>query len=110
MINLDLAKSRNLSAETILDIERLHAFRDALHNSLKLLVATKQRKMMYQVGQMLFDVEEALQTLWGFGVDSRYYKFWNVPCCSCSKMDNNDAYPTGYYTIHRGCWLHSEEV
>jgi len=47
--------------------------------------------------------------LWKFEVNVDYYKFWNVPGCRCSVLDNEDAYPSGYYTINLDCPLHGEE-
>lgn len=109
MINLTLAEKQGLSTETILEIERLHHFRDTLHNAIPLLLGAKQRGLVYEVGQMLFSIEEELQKLWGFPVDSGYYKFWDVHLCQCPKYDNDDKFPVGNYYINKGCWLHSKE-
>lgn len=109
MINLQLAEQRGLSTETILQIERLHAFRDSFENSIAFLLGANNRKLTYEVGQMLFKIEEELQKLWGFPVNPNYYKFWDVPYCSCAKMDSNDSYPHGRYAISADCWLHSKE-
>lgn len=109
MINLQLAEHQQLTTEAIVAIERLHAFRDSLHNSIECLMQSKQRKLTYEVGQMLFTIEEELQKLWKFPVHRSYYKFWNVPLCRCAKMDNNDRFPTGRYIISGDCWLHSKE-
>lgn len=109
MINLRLARERNLSVDDILSIERLHAFRDSIHNSLEGLHATKQRELVYDVGQLLFKIEGSLQALWKFDYNINFYKFWNVPMCKCPKCDNEDAFPIGYYRVSHDCWLHSKE-
>jgi hypothetical protein len=109
MINLKLAEKQGLSTETILQIERLHTFRDSLHNSIPLLIEAKNRKLTYEVGQMLFKIEEELQTLWGFPINPNYYKYWTTPCCQCPRMENEDRFPTGRYVISGSCWLHSKE-
>lgn len=108
MINLSLAKERNLSQEDILAIERLHSFRDTLHNSLQSLVATNQRELMYEVGQLLFKLEASLQSLWKFDDNINFYKFWNVPHCRCPRMDCEDAFPHGHYPVSGDCWLHGK--
>lgn len=108
MINLRLAREQNLSVDDILSIERLHAFRDTLHNSLEGLYTTKQRELVYEVGQVLFKVETSLQKLWQFDDNINFYKFWNVPTCVCPKHDNNDAFPYGRYITAGDCWLHAD--
>lgn len=50
----------------------------------------------------------ALQDFWGFPRDAKFHKFWRLPQCSCAKLDNEDAYPTGYYVVNIGCLVHGE--
>jgi hypothetical protein len=55
-----------------------------------------------------FNNELILQELWKFEKDTRYFKFWTVPHCSCPKLDNIDAYP--YMQIYStDCPIHGEE-
>ena len=51
--------------------------------------------------------EFRLQELWKFSKDARFHRFWETPKCLCPKIDNNDNYPTGYYSVSSGCPLHS---
>lgn len=50
-----------------------------------------------------------LQKAWGFSEDAKFHRFWDIPACQCPTMDNNDAYPTGYYVIAGDCPLHGSE-
>lgn len=109
MINLRLARERNISVDDILSIERLHAFRDMLHRSVPKLLGAGQRNLTYEVGQLLFKIETELQRLWKFDDNINFYKFWNVPHCRCPHMDCEDAFPHGYYPVSGDCWLHSKE-
>jgi len=52
----------------------------------------------------------ALQRAWGFPEDAKFHRFWDIPSCGCPKMDNNDAYPTGYYTKSAACILHRHQL
>ena len=52
------------------------------------------------------ELELLLQQNWGFPESINYHKFWNRPKCTCVKMDNDDAYPVGYYSINMHCPLH----
>ena len=101
MINLNLAKERNLSPETIEDIEFLHCVRDNLN---KLRLTKKVERALYL--KAWTSNEYLLQTLWGFSKDAAYHRFWDAEGCTCPKLDNDDAYPTGYYIINQDCPLH----
>jgi len=109
MINTNLATQRNISNEDILKLERLHVARDSLHYAIQQAYGAGSRKLVKAIADVLPMVEEELQKLWGFPVNSNYYKFWSAPMCSCAVMDNEDNYPHGYYTINNSCWLHGEE-
>lgn len=104
MINTELAKQRNLSEETIAAIEKLHEERDAIHAE---IIANKDKpSLLKDIAEPLEGIEERLQELWGFKKNLNYYKFWEVPCCSCPKMDNDDNYPIGFYYKSVGCPIH----
>lgn len=49
-------------------------------------------------------IEECLQDLWNFPRDYRRVRFWDRPRCKCPKMDNEDRYPTGMYSVADGCY------
>jgi hypothetical protein len=54
----------------------------------------------------LTQLEFKLQELWGFSQNAKFHRFWDTPKCKCAKIDNEDAYPTGYYSISGNCPLH----
>jgi hypothetical protein len=51
-------------------------------------------------------IEFELQEAWGFPLDKKFHMFWRRVKCECAKLDNQDAYPFGYYSISGGCPLH----
>jgi hypothetical protein len=59
--------------------------------------------------QNLTDLEFRLQALWGFSINAKFHRFWWTPKCLCAKIDNEDAYPTGYYSISSNCPLHGDD-
>lgn len=61
---------------------------------------------MKEYAKQLTALEFKLQELWGFPKDQKFHRFWETPKCTCAKMDNEDAYPTGYYSINSQCPLH----
>lgn len=50
--------------------------------------------------------EQTLQALWGFKQEDRFIKHWYYSFCTCPKMDNDDAYPTGMYITSQNCPIH----
>src|ERR1035437_6269419 len=54
-------------------------------------------------------IEFALQRVWHFPLDQNFHRFWHFPGCTCPKMDNEDAYPHGYYTKAMDCPVHVEK-
>ena len=51
-----------------------------------------------------------LQKAWGFSEDRNFHRFWDIPACSCPKLDNNDNWPYGMYVKSGDCKVHGGEV
>ena len=73
-----------------------------------LIEETEDLDMLFKYGQDLKLIENELQMMWGFEVNSLYHKFWMVPKCTCPKMDNEDWYPHKQ-VISGGCPVHQGE-
>ena len=107
--NTRLIEKMSVSPENEAKINELHSLRYQLHQAIISLLpfaSYHSDELVSDIGSFLFKIEEELQRLWGFPVDSNYYMFWNVPGCQCPKMDNYDAYPEGYYVRNLGCQVH----
>lgn len=52
------------------------------------------------------EIEFKLQDAWGFPRNENFHRFWLLPKCTCPHMDNEDAYPTGYYVTSGNCPIH----
>ena len=107
MINKELAEDRGLSAPTVAMIEGLHEYRKHIFLVSEECGTDSLQRELYKEW---YSVEQELQDLWGFDRDDNKIKFWNFPACSCPQMDNNDAYPYGYYVYSGDCVIHSEKV
>ena len=105
MVNMQLANKLGLSDATIAAIK----YRQERRTHLKVLYSTKVFTSKQYVEEWT-DNEYHLQELWGFPKDSKYHKFWEMAGCTCPKMDNEDAYPTGYYYKSLDCPLHGEHT
>lgn len=104
-----LVKRQGIDGESVRQINILHDVRESLHNCLANMDVCTYNTLAREIVKLLYEIEAELQRLWKFPVNPDYYKFWNVPACTCQIMDNEDAYPTGYYSINLNCPLHGEE-
>ncbi len=107
MINKELADKQGLSPSTRAEIERLHSSRA---ETFSLATRSKDLGVLKRAYDAWMKQERELQRLWGFEQNDNYIKFWEFPACSCPSMDNNDAYPTGFYTMSGGCVIHGDIV
>jgi len=63
------------------------------------------KTIKYYLDQWTY-IQIKLQLKWGFPIDGKYHKFWHLKSCTCSKIDNEDRYPSGYYVYSGDCPLH----
>lgn len=109
MINLELAAKQKLSEDEVFKIEQLHYSRKLLHDAIAQALAAGNKTVARAIAKALPEIELELQKLWKFKQDIGYYKFWNVPHCKCSWLDNEDAFPSGHYVINLSCPIHGED-
>lgn len=93
-------KERNKALKRI---KELHYYKLEL---LDLMKAIDDKAQLRLLDLELNKTEGLLQNVWKFPVDSKWYKFWERPHCSCPKLDNMDAYPYGHYIANLDCPLH----
>ena len=106
MINLELAQRQNLNEAEIFQIEQLHYARSLLHEAIQQAVSAGNVNVSRSIGKVLPEIELELQKLWKFEQNLNYYRFWEVPCCSCPRMDSEDRFPYGNYFISTNCPVH----
>lgn len=88
-------------------IDKLHILRYLIESNVIELMETEDSEGIIKHNyEEWLDNEKILQKLWKFKEDDNYIKFWTFPACSCPKMDNDDAYPTGRYVTSQGCLIH----
>lgn len=64
--------------------------------------------MLKEYAKDLQALEFCIQGLFNFDEDARFHRFWEVPKCSCPKMDNADAWGTDYSIVDKNCVLHGD--
>ena len=102
MLNKQLLDSQNAWGNLII-IKDLHGQLLEVYDKMS---RARSEKSLRKYDKMCTELEFKLQDAWGFGRDANYHRFWNRPKCGCPKLDNEDAYPTGYYVINHSCKLH----
>jgi hypothetical protein len=108
-VNMNLAEKQVLTTKDIQLVELLHYIRKELFEELLSTEEDVIRTNRKEYTDKLWAIEEKLQEVWKFGVNQNYYRFWEVPRCTCPKMDNDDSYPYGRYVISSNCPLHGWE-
>ena len=108
MINLELAAKQQLSEDEVFKIEQLHYSRKLLHDAITNALSAGNKPVARAIAKALPEIELELQKLWKFEQNIDYYKFWTVPHCECSRLDNEDAFPSGYYVRNLSCPVHGD--
>ena len=103
MHNPQLAKSQGLEPTTTDTIDNLHILRDLITDKADNTVDDKELLYLYNIW---YNNEVLLQKLWKFNADTKYIKFWTFPKCTCAKLDNEDNYPYGRYSVNLQCKIH----
>lgn len=106
-LNSSLIARQNLTQQDVEIIKRLHLERIINIESAKQLVGVDNLTLRMKA-KLDTKLEFLLQDAWGFPKDINYHRFWRFPGCTCPKMDNADAYPTGYYIYDEECPIHGK--
>ena len=102
MINEGLAISRGIPPHIQTIIEAVQEARDLI----ELGAYEEDECLRRRLAIAWTDLNYSLQSLWRFRRDSRYHRFWRLPGCICSKMDNEERYPSGIYVVNSDCPVH----
>lgn len=103
-LNERLILQKNLSESEVEQILRLHEYRLTIRAKMRALPSDNPKVKAY--AKDLEQIEFLLQDAWKFERNINYHKFWEAPHCTCPKMDNEDAWPSGYYVKALDCPVH----
>jgi hypothetical protein len=103
VLNNRLVVNRNLSTETVDKITKLHVLRSYFFD---LMEMSEDNLEVRRINKIVTQIEFQLQKLWGFKVDERFHRWFEVPKCSCPKMDNSEYIGTSYRVLNPTCILH----
>jgi len=88
----------NLDKIKELHIERLSIYDD-------MILCTDNIKLK-ELANDVTKTEFKLQKLWGFPQDENFHRWFDVPKCTCPKMDNAERLGTEYRIINEDCPIH----
>ena len=103
-LNEQLILQQNLSESEVEQILRLHEHRLTICAKMRALPSDNPKIKAY--AKDLEQIEFLLQDAWKFPRDAKFHRFWETPHCTCPKMDNADAWPSGYYVKTIDCPVH----
>jgi hypothetical protein len=102
-INHRLINSRNIDDATLELIKERHRERiDIFQRARK----TQDKESLTFLAKAYERVEFQLQQLWGFDQNSNYHRWFELPGCTCPKVDNIDRLGTPYRVYSVDCPVH----
>lgn len=103
--------SYRLDPELISDTSNIDALKNCFIEKFKLFDEIEKSKGidLTAFDKKLTDIEFNIQTLYGIEEDIKFHRFWDVPKCTCPKIDNSLKYPNGGYSIDRKCPIHKNK-
>lgn len=69
---------------------------------------TKDRKELKEWFKLYTKNEFEIQKNFKLKKDARFHRFWDVPNCSCPKMDNEDLWGMEFSIYRKNCLVHGE--
>lgn len=104
-LNINLVRGMTLSQKEVDEIRSLHKLRLIVEDRLEEVVDKDTIELLMRFWRKIqFDLQKA----WGFPEDSRFHREYDIPCCKCPKMDNDDLIGTDVRVYNKDCKLHGQ--
>ena len=102
-LNPSLFYKNGLNENDLDVLKKLHCDMYAVHLAME---ATNDKSELHRLAKEVEQLEFALQKAWKFAPSSRMHRWFEVPKCSCAKLDNMERLGTGYRIITESCPVH----
>lgn len=106
-LNRRLIAQKGFNQEQVDKIIALHQHKLDLFDKIR---GTDDKAALKELGEAVTENEFKLQDAWGFPRDINFHPFWEMPKCTCPKMDNYDAMGTPYHVYRQDCPFHGFEL
>lgn len=109
-LNKDLIKERNIKPKTVAAIKEIHKFADDVVKQMAKLDPhdPKGVRELRRLVKTWHRYQYQLQELWGFPKNRYYHKDYELPHCTCPKIDNEDFFGTRLRWVTEDCPLHNK--
>ena len=103
-LNARLAIKKGVNDEQLEALKMSHQLRWMLFEAAKKSLDEPLKLKM--LAAMFDSLEDEQQTLWNFGADPNFHRFFDFPCCKCPKIDNAERLGTPYKIYAGNCPIH----
>ena len=109
-LNHRLVEQTSLTDAEVINIKVLHKIRLAIIEYMKQLDPKEDLQELKNLYKLYIDNQYDLQLAWGFTADPSYHDWFEVPHCTCPKMDNRERKGTKYQIYNQDCPFHGWEA
>lgn len=103
-LNKNLICRQNLTNVEVRHIEKLH---DARLDILEQMLTETDPDKLVNLALMHRCNQFSLQKAWKFPLNADFHDWYEVPGCTCPKMDNQDMKGTPYHIYSGDCKIHN---
>lgn len=98
-----VAAQQNLTQERA---DQLKLVYFEVYKTFEKMKKTDDPKKLKKLAANIEKYEFLKQKIWGFPLDRNKHRWFDVPKCTCSKMDNKERLGTNFRVIDGGCPVH----
>lgn len=102
-LNQRLAERQGVTDKELANLVALHEIKLFIFDKMN---ETDDVGRLRAFASIFEDIEFAMQRNWHFSEDKRMHEWYNVPKCTCPKMDNMDARGTSFQITNLSCPIH----
>lgn len=103
-LNNNLIKRQNLTLEEIEKLIETHIEKLKVFEKMNLTEDSSELKKLANEVEL---IEYKLQSIWGFSLNKDRHLWYEVPKCSCPKLDNKDNNNSKYRVYSLDCLVHA---
>lgn len=104
-LNESLAERQGVTDQEMINLVQLHQEKLTYFSTMG---GTTDRAELRRLAGLVETIEFEMQKNWHFPLNADFHEWYNVPNCTCPKMDNEDRRGTPYRVVDAKCPIHGE--
>lgn len=104
-LNYHLGLNQKITKDQLDNLKKLHIKR---HNTIFEMKGLNTKDHLRSLAKEITDIDFELQENWNFKKDITFHRFWELPFCTCPKIDNAERVGTSYTIISSDCPIHGD--